>query len=221
MSWKLKQFLNRRLGAIQYVLMRYTSDERVHVLQLANRVRNQVDLLLDDSEACQLFNAVRQTAKLGGDLAEVGVYRGGSAKLICEAKGDRPLHLFDTFDGLPDPSALDERRFQRGQYAGSFEAVQRFLAPYAKVYLHKGFFPRSGEPVADKQFAFVHLDVDLYESTVNALDFFYPRLKRGAVLISHDYNNVEGVRTAIDEFFLDKPELVLEVALSQAIVIKV
>ena len=41
--------------------------------------------------------AVKATRKLSGDIAEVGVYRGGSAMIICEAKGNKKLHLFDTF----------------------------------------------------------------------------------------------------------------------------
>ena len=68
------------------------------------KVKKETGLALSLTEAAQLYNAVRDTVKVPGDIAEVGVYRGGSAKLICEAKGHKKLHLFDTFEGLPDLS---------------------------------------------------------------------------------------------------------------------
>ena len=46
----------------------------------------------------------------------------------------------------------------------------------------------------------MHLDVDIYDSTSKALAFFYPRMTRGALLISHDYMWAEGVKRAFDEF---------------------
>lgn len=219
--WRLKQFVNHRLCSMQYVLLRYATEERARVLKIVERIRGEVDLLLDDSEACQIFNAVTQTAKVQGDLAEVGVFRGGSAKLICEAKDDRALHLFDTFEGLPDPDSGDARRFHSGQFVALFEEVERYLRPYPNVFLYKGYFPDTAEPIGEKKFSFVHLDVDLYKSTLGCLNYFYSRMSRGGVLISHDYNNAEGVKRAFDDFFADKPEPVLEVALSQAMVVKV
>ena len=69
-------------------------------------------------------------------------------------------------------------------------------------------------------FSFVHMDVDLYESTKSCLDFFYPRMSRGGVIISHDYLGSIGVKTAFDEYFKDKPEPVLEVTDSQCLIVK-
>jgi hypothetical protein len=53
------------------------------------------------------------------------------------------------------------------------------------------------------RFCFVHLDVDVYQSTLDGLEFFFPRLQTGGVLLSHDYNSVScpGVRRAFDEYF--------------------
>ncbi len=53
-----------------------------------------------------------RTEKIKGELAEVGVYKGGSAKLICEAKGNSILHLFDTFEGLPNVGENDPAHIQ-------------------------------------------------------------------------------------------------------------
>jgi hypothetical protein len=170
-------------------------------------------------EGYMIAMAVRKTSHLAGDIAEVGVFRGQSARVICEMKETKQLHLFDTFQGLPEPGAIDSQ-FKEGEYASSMASVQRFLASQANVYFYPGLFPATAAPVADKQFSFVHLDVDLYESTRSCLEFFYPRLVQNGILISHDYANAEGVRRAFDEFFFNRPELVLELTGTQCLVIK-
>ena len=170
-------------------------------------------------EAYLIRSAVLGTMKIPGDIAEVGVFRGGTAKVICEAKGARQLHLFDTFEGLPEPGKIDSA-FQKGQYACSLNDVREFLNGYDGVHFYKGYFPGTGEPVRNTHFSFVHLDVDLFESTAQALKFFYPRLAPGAVLISHDYVDFPGVRKAFDEFFHDKPEPVIEMSGNQCLVVK-
>jgi hypothetical protein len=169
-------------------------------------------MLLNACEAFQVADTAKSALKLTGDLAEVGVYRGGSARLMCEVKGDRPLHLFDTFSGLPELTTEDgdSARFWRSQFTSHMEAVRQILKPYPRVYLYKGLFPGTAGPVEDRQFAFVHLDVDLYESTVACLNWFYPRMTRSGVIMCHDYAYAAGVRKAIDDFFADKPEIVIQ-----------
>ena len=74
----------------------------------------------------------------------------------------------------------------------------------------------------NKKFSFVHLDVDLYKSTLDCLKYFYPRVSRGGVIISHDYPNSDGVNKAFDEFFQDKPEIIIEpFATGQCLIVKV
>lgn len=206
----------RRNGVVIF----YAEPERIRALEIIRRIKGEVRSLLSDHEAYQIYMAVQRTAKIPGDIAEVGAYRGGSAKLICEAKGDRALHLFDTFEGLPEISEIDEGMFKRGQYGASAEEVKKYLSGYPQVFIYKGVFPGTGDPIRDKRFSFVHLDVDIYESTRAALDFFYPRMARGGVMISHDYINSPGVRKAVDEFFADKPEAVLESSRWQCLVVK-
>ena len=193
---------------------------RAPVLELIRQVRMETQMILLDTEAYNVHMGVRQTAKVPGEIAEVGVYKGGSAKLIAEAKGERTLHLFDTFDGLPD-SGDGDPLFQRGQFPSSVDKVKAYLATYPNVHFYKGLFPDTAGPVKDKQFSFVHLDVDIYESTAAALAFFYPRMAKGALLVSHDYMWAEGVKRAFDEFFADKPEPVLELGGSQCAFVRV
>ena len=180
-------------------------------------------MLLNACEACQIVETASATHKVAGDLAEVGVYRGGSAKLICAVKGDRPLHLFDTFDGLPPLTREDgaSSRFWANQFTSQLDAVRDYLRAYPQVFFYKGLFPATADPVKDRTFSFVHVDVDLYESTAACLAWFYPRMSRSGVMMCHDYNNAPGVRKAVDEFFIDKPEVVIsQPAGSHCLIIK-
>lgn len=203
------------------VIIFYNDPARAKVLALIRQIKNENETLLCDNEAYQIFMAVKSTRKIKGDIAEVGVYKGGSAKIICEAKGDKTLHLFDTFAGLPNLSDVDNpRQFHKGKYAASFEGVTDYLKNYPNVFLYKGIFPATAEPIKNNFFSFVNLDVDIYESTLNSLEFFYPRMNKGGVIISHDYINAPGVRKAFDDFFADKIEPVLELSGSQCLVVK-
>jgi hypothetical protein len=99
--------------------------------------------LLEEGKALQkvperynLWTLVKRTAHLKGALAEVGVYQGGSAKVICEAKGDAALHLFDTFEGMPNVNLTTDGGFRAGDFADtSYEGVKQYLSAYPNVHL--------------------------------------------------------------------------------------
>lgn len=187
-------------------------------LSLIHAVKDFPGMLVTDLEAYNILQAARRMNGIAGHYAEVGTYKGGSAKLICGAT-EKPVHLFDTFEGLPALHDKDNPHFLEGQYAATLDDVRSAVnAPNA--FFYKGLFPASAPANLTAQFAFVHLDVDLYQSTLDSLAYFYPRMNKGAVLISHDYGG-GGVQVAFDEFFADKPEMVIPLALTtQAMVIK-
>lgn len=222
-STKLLAFPRRIIGgAIAYSMIYCNGPERAKVLDLVREIKNETEMGLGDGDAYQVYTAVQRTKKIDGDIAEVGVYRGGSAKLICEAKENRPLHLFDTFEGLPDLCEIDDpEQFHKGKFLASLESVKDCLKKYPNVHFYKGLFPSTAEPIKSKKFSFVHLDVDLYESTLNCIEFFYPRMSSGGIIISHDYTSTPGVRKAFDGFFKDKPEPVIELLGSQCMVVKI
>jgi hypothetical protein len=136
-------------------------------------------------------------------MAEVGVFQGGSAKLISMFKGNAPLHLFDTFAGMPTTDQTKDKH-QVGDFADTtLEQVQAYLAKYPRILYHKGYFPATVDSeIASRTFSFVHLDADIYQSTLDGLNFFYPRLTSGGVIISHDYSShgCDGVKAAFDLF---------------------
>ena len=80
-------------------------------------------------------------------------------------------------------------------------------------------FPGTSDPIKDKTFSLAHIDVDLYQSTVDCLNFFYPRMQAGGVIISHDAH-LGGVNKAFEEFFKGKPEPIIMLPMGYGIAVK-
>ncbi len=196
--------LKCRLAAAGVIVYRHGSDERSERIKSINAVKSERSLLLTHVEAEQLINALAGTARIPGEIAEVGVFRGASARLLRQyAEPGKVLHLCDTFEGLPDPDPKNDSAFSRGEFAASLAQVQSYLG-HDRIVYHVGKFPQSAdEPMRSASFSFVHLDVDLYESTLECLRFFYPRLNPGGILLSHDFgaDRAPGVVKAFREYF--------------------
>lgn len=146
-----------------------------------------------------------------GDFAEVGVYKGNSAKIMHLIDSNRKLYLFDTFEGFPekdvnvDVANPDKKSFKDT----SLDYVIKFLGNNKNIVYCKGYFPDTTALVPlETRFAFVQLDCDLYQPTKSGCEYFYPRLTEGGILVVHDYYSGywPGVTKAVDEFFYDKPE---------------
>lgn len=176
--------------------------------------------LFNPGELLNIWEQARIMANHGGPFAEVGVFRGASAKIICEIKRETPLYLFDTFTGLPDEIGRRDGRFEKGMFFASEKEVRARLSRYPAVQIYPGLFPGTGSVIKDLKFSFVHLDVDLYSATKQALEFFYPRMLPGGRILSHDYGQCEGVWTAFDEFLEGKPEKLQPMEATQVLLIK-
>ncbi len=149
---------------------------------------------------------------MGGAIAELGVYKGFTAKFIHQQLPDRTLYLFDTFKGFPR-EALEGVHDQRFQDT-SIQEVKRCIGDLRNIEFRVGYFPDSAKGLEDEKFALVMLDFDLYRSAMDALDFFYPRLNPGGYFFLHDFNNPESnfaISRAANEFLRDKPEFLLEI----------
>jgi O-methyltransferase len=140
-----------------------------------------------------------------GDTAECGVFEGAGSWLICQA--GRTHHIFDSFEGLSAPSASDGAYWHQGAMSAGEDIVLYNLSPF-EPELHKGWIPDAFPEVADRTFAFVHIDVDLYQPTLDSLAFFHPRLAPGGIIVCDDYGltTCPGATRAVDEFLADKPE---------------
>ena len=213
------RYIARLLRKARIGVSYYNQPERSKIVELIGKVKDETELLLSTNEAFLVYSCAQETMKIDGDIAEVGVYNGGSARLICEAKGKRPLHLFDTFKGIPEVGRLD--KFKKGEYSGSKEWVEKYLKDYPGIAIFEGIFPDTGKAVEDRRFSMAHLDVDTYKGTAECLKFFYPRMNVGGMILVHDYINAEGVKKAVDEFFVNKPEPVIKTGDSYALIVKV
>lgn len=184
--------------------------------------RAQERTLLDPSRLHLLYQFALLSAERPGDAAEVGVYRGGTARLLAGALKGKTLHLFDTFEGMP---AVDPGRdvHRSGDFSDtSAEAVRAFLAPAGNAVLHPGFFPQTAAGLESASFCFVHVDVDIYRSVGDCCRFFYPRLSAGGAMLFDDYGTptCPGARQAVDEFFAGKPERPIYLPTGQCVVLK-
>lgn len=174
-------------------------------------------------ERCfRLVQLARMAKLVPGDLAEVGVFRGGTARLLARTRPERELHLFDTFAGLPD-RVSEHDRLRAGEFAASLATVRGFLADCPRVAFHQGQFPTTAAAVADRRFSLVHVDVDLYESARACLEFFWPRLSPGGMLVLDDYEHprTPGIRVAVHEFAPGRPRPPLVTARYQCLLLRV
>ena len=142
--------------------------------------------------------ALAETAPLG-DFIEVGVYLGGSAwhlYQITERRGCR-LHLFDTFTGIPHKGDLDTHAV--GDYGGVNLDNLKADLPNAAFYV--GTFPKTLPANELQKIAFVHVDCDQYEGHRACINFLYPRLTHGGIMMFDDYPVLKGAKAAVEESF--------------------
>lgn len=155
----------------------------------------------------RLQEFVENTSHLGGACAEVGVYKGSTAEVIAYHKGERPLYLFDTFCGIPNTCEKDNHHIDGDFFNCDKQKVISLLSEYESVHVFEGIFPQENSEVLDGlTFSFVHLDVDVYQSYKDCLEFFFPRMKSRGIMVFDDYaaDTCLGAKLAIDEFFADK-----------------
>lgn len=155
-----------------------------------------------------------------GQLAEVGVYRGDFAAKMAHIFPDKKLYLFDTFSGFFERDVEWEKEQQLvtnsflsliPQYGDtSIKTVLEKIDNPERCEIKQGYFPNSLDGMEDI-FCFVSIDVDLYLSTLKALQYFYPRLSRNGYIMLHDYNHDElsGVKKAVLDYEREINELII------------
>lgn len=159
-----------------------------------------------------LQQLLRLTKNVLGDTAECGVYKGLSSYIILKqnqySSYQRVHHIFDSFEGLSQPAQVDGTHWKKGDLACSLDIVKQNLQEFSSVVYHKGWIPEKFHEVKENTFAFVHIDVDLYEPTYCSISFFYERLNPGGILVCDDYGflTCPGATKAIDDYLKDKQE---------------
>jgi hypothetical protein len=183
--------------------------------------------LTSSERVLAVTQAIRHVVRRGleGAIVECGVWKGGSmmaaAHALLEAgTSDRDLHLFDTFEGMSQPTEVDIDFAGKGpvQYmevtpemTAGLELVRANLMstgyPESRLHFTKGKVEDTLPAKAPEKIALLRLDTDWYESTRHELLHLYPRVVRGGIVIIDDYGHFQGCRKAVDEFLetLDAP----------------
>lgn len=183
----------------------------------ATRVLRDERTFLNADRLYTLWQAAAQMPAGAAAVAEIGVYKGGSSRLIAEALQAAgrvvPLYSCDTFRGhtIVD-EALDGRHRVGKQFRSTTgrshaPGVRKYLARYDFVSVLEGDIRETSAAVADQRaFGMVHIDVDVHPITRFCLDFFAERVLVGATLVVDDYGftTCKGVKVAVDDFVRER-----------------
>jgi O-methyltransferase len=171
-------------------------------------------------------------------FVECGCFKGQSsyiiATLLKKYNFKNKFFIFDSFEGLSPYDLFDkqlkdrviddnEANLRRKKFVSDFENFKKLMQPFDFVEIYKGWIPINFDKIKNYQFQFVHIDVDLHRPTYDSLEFFFPRLIKGGIIVCDDYNFADfpGAKTAWDEYFKDKNyQLSYEVPLGSKFLIK-
>ena len=185
----------------------------------------------------ELWRLAGQAAKLSGDLLEVGVWRGGTGALLAarvaqrtgayngNGFGAKRVFLADTFSGVVKAGANDAY-YRGGEHADtSPKIVQRLLEELEidNAELLCGVFPdETGERIRTRRFSLVHIDVDVYQSARDTVEWVWPSLAVGGVVVYDDYGfyGCEGVTRLVHEEYERSDRLVMHNLNGHAVVTK-
>jgi hypothetical protein len=175
------------------------------------------------SEAYAIVQAIAKSRDVAGDVCEFGVAQGETSALIAHEilSGNKILHLFDSFEGLPAPTEKDQLKddiFGLGSmeaYAGEMaypeqsvrDRLQAIAFPPERFVIHKGFIEQvlGNDPRLPEAVSFAYLDFDFYEPIKVTLDFLHRTSSVGSIIIVDDYDYFStGVKTAVDEFLSER-----------------
>jgi O-methyltransferase len=220
---------------IYYKYLWYNADKKIDLKKLpgfsgiACRVIEDQTTLLNYDRLYTLWQAVCHIPSSDLPLAEIGTYRGGSAKFIMETLKqnghENPFYVFDTFEGHAFVDESIDGEHHIGTFADtSYEKVKAYLRS-TNVIIYKGdFLKTAGHIEKIKNFGMVHIDVDVYPVTKFCLDFFAGRTIPGSVIIVDDYGFItcQGAKKATDEFIRSNANFKLfHLVTGQALVLKV
>ena len=168
--------------------------------QLAGSALPEQDLGNDYVRLATLELLCRRLADVPGAAAELGVYRGFFARCINQLLPERKIYLFDSFEGFAEEACATDT-FQAAHANTTIEKVLAILPYPEKVILKPGFFPESLNGL-EESFCLVSLDVDFYQTTLEGLRYFWPRIAEGGYLLLHDWGNPKppGVAKALQDF---------------------
>lgn len=199
-------------------------DERIDSLLRSAVGRDRLWGELDDEcRQSSLVALLESVAGIDGDIIECGVFRGASirriARAIRDGRADRTIYACDSFEGFPedgigreDTTLFRPASLLKGKFtvAGDVPArLEHFFSAFGvQGRIVKGYFADTLPALADRNFAFVHIDCDTYRGHLECLSLLYDRVVPGGIVVFDDYRGPKwpGATRAVDEFFADRPE---------------
>ena len=191
----------------------YPMDDEDRMIQL----NEPLETVRRDMVALLLKHIIEKNIQ--GDFVECGVYKGEFARFIHLYAPERTLHLFDTFQGFTQRVCDQEKKDTGWGYSpGTLNdegvdvasVLETIGSKTGNVKVYPGYFPDTfPEDLDADEFAFVHLDTDMYDSILAVLDIFYNRMLPGGIILVHDYMSLPGAHKAVNEFLKDKPEFAI------------
>ena len=168
------------------------------------------DLCGEFSVRCAVLRRLTErlnTLGVEGSAAELGCYKGDTSWQLNVLMPGRKLYLFDTFEGFDErdiakESLLKCSEAKAGQYGPVKEELLLSRMPNADdVIIKKGWFPESAFDIEDEKFALVYMDACLYQPTFTGMEFFFPRMSQGGVIVLCGYGDPAfgGVRKALED----------------------
>ena len=168
--------------------------------QLAGSLLPEGELGGDYVRLATLELLCRRLAGVPGAAAELGVYRGFFARCVNQLLPERELYLFDSFAGFAEDACAAES-FQAAHRNTAIEKVLAIMPCPERITVKPGFFPGSLHGL-EERFCLVSLDVDFYQTTLEGLRYFWPRMEKGGYLLLHDWGSpkLPGVAKALADF---------------------
>ena len=152
-------------------------------------------------------------SKIGGNIAECGVYFGGNAWVslqVSQQVRQATYLLLDSFEGFKEISTYDPMSRKDDFKQNDYQLVKDTFSPFNNVAIHRGYFDQVLPELSEMEYALVYIDCDLYQPTIECNDYFFPRLKSKGMLLIHDYwepgverptgskENFAGIKKAVD-----------------------
>ncbi|WP_417333256.1 TylF/MycF/NovP-related O-methyltransferase [Halarcobacter sp.] len=189
-----------------------------------DKLFEKAHLRISRDRAFSLIEFLKYSLDKDGDLIEMGVYKGSTAYIIADISKntEKKLYLLDTFEGTPPHSENDNVK-REGFYSDtSLSYVKDYLMHFNNLSFIKGFIPKTFEKIKNQNFCFCHIHLNLYQSTIDALNFIFEKMVSGGIILIEDYGleACAGVRKACDEFSKIKNFHMIWLPTGQGLIIK-
>ena len=186
--------------------------------------------LVDKYRCFELWSLVEQSKKLDGSLIEIGVWKGGTGALIARKARltgiNDPVYLCDTFSGVVKASGKDSK-YKGGEHADTTRQIVEQLLDdlgLTKVTILEGVFPeQTAHIIKESKFRFCHIDVDVYQSAKDIIDWIWDKMSLGGIIVYDDYgfHACTGITKYVEEQNNNPDRIILHNLNGHAVVIKI